>query len=188
MILEFTFEVEPSIDWPSVNVIVNGQSQRQVMLSSAISVFTISCPFDLEQNTVTVDYFSKTPQHTLIKNGNIVQDESVRFVELRFDDILVEPWVWNQGIYCPRYFKGFSDANPGAPVSISADRHWFFPGTYNMGPWPPDEKFWWWYRDERRRKTLDVIQKIDGNREDSHMGSLDNYQEEIDKIKRILGV
>ena len=188
MILEFSFQSCHSIEWPAVKIVVNGTIVRQTDPGQELTVLAVDCVLDQDHNSVVIEYFNKRPEHTILENGEIRHDQNLKLIDMRFDDILVEPWVWQQGVYKPRYFQGYVERQSSLPAEIRGDCHWYFPGVYCIGPWPHDDKFWWWYRDTRRQMILDHLQTIDSDREDSHMGSLSSYQDEIDKIKRIIDV
>lgn len=189
MKLEFIFQSTHSVTWPAVGVSVNGTRLFTTEPNAeAINVIVEDVDFDHGQNFVSIDYYNKEPKHTLIEDGNIVSDQHIKLLDMRIDDILVEPWLWKHGTYYPRYFDGFLEQFPNSPHSVVGDLHWYFPGNYVIGPFPDEDKFWHWYRDQRRQQVLNITNSIDDNREESHLGSLANYQEEIDRIKKIIDV
>jgi hypothetical protein len=188
MKIEFVFESVYSVAWPAVGASVNGTRIITSEPNSQLHQLVFDADLDHGQNFISLDYYSKEPKHTVIEDDVIVSDQHIKLIDMRIEDILVEPWLWKHGTYYPRYFDGFLEQFPNSPHSVVGDLHWYFPGTYVIGPLPDETNFWFWYRDQRRRQVLKITNSIDKHREESHLGSLDNYQEEIDRIKKIIDV
>lgn len=188
MRIELTFKSSHCVEWPAIKIIVNNCVELISNPLAEPSLLTAEFAMPRESNFIALEYYNKKPEHTLLKNHNIVEDQCIKLVNLRIDDIQIEPWLWNQGTYCPRYFSGFLDQFPDAPQSLIGELHWFFPGTYTIGPWPNEQEFWFWYRDRRREivKTF-CNHDLDSDIE-KYIGSLNDYSIEIDRIKKIINV
>lgn len=136
------------------------------------------------KNKLSIDFYNKTPENTIVEQGNIVSDMSLELHKIRIDDILLQTWFLNDGHYNPRYFTDFLTDFPDSPTTIKSQQIWHFPGSYHLLEFPED--IWTWYHRERTsRITLDNMDK-DLHRWEKFVGSAEKYTDIVDKIKELI--
>lgn len=176
-----------SIDWPIIELVVNGQSCGTAEVQTHCEVdFDIN--LDRDQNTIELVYVNKQQYHTVFENDRIVSDQSLELKKVRVDDILLDNWFLTQGHYHPAYFAGFLEQFPGADKKLKSQLIWHFPGTFVFETVPNKEKFWHWYRDQRRYVHIKTYADKDGYREENYIGSFDPLDDLVNDIKGIINV
>jgi hypothetical protein len=93
-----------------------------------------------------------------------------------------------EGHYYPEYFEGFKKQFPTAPKKIKSQLIWHFPGNFELPILPHKDKFWYWYRNQRRYVYVEMQEGKADHRDETYIGSLDNHQDLINEIKKIINV
>ena len=176
-----------SIEWPIIEVVVNDCSVGSYKVQE-LSELNFDLALDQEQNYICIHYTNKEEHHTVVDNGKIVSDQSVKLLQVRLDDILLDTWFLTEAHYEPDYFAGFQLSNPSAPTQLKSQLIWHFPGTFVLPMVPAQDKFWFWYRDQRRFIHSKQYSDKDGYREENYIGSLDPLTDLIQEIKNVLDI
>jgi hypothetical protein len=177
-----------STEWPRMRVLVNGESYGDFEVVDHCE-YNVEIPLVHKNNFVELDYFSKTENHTVVQDGQIVLDQSLQLEAVRFDDILLDSWFVTEGYYCPRYFQGFKSQFSDAPLTIKSQLIWHFPGSFQFAPVPAESEFWFWYRDQRKQvHSARFSSAKDQARDEAYIGSLDLHNNLIQEIKRLIDV
>lgn len=177
---QFTFETHATI----------GRSPPQIKVNNQIITIPAGCNLiqlpAQSQNTLTVDFFSKTESDTVVgKQGNIIADTEWRISTIWCDDVKLESWFRNDAVYRPVYFKGFLAQNPLAPLEILSPYQFNFPGVIS---WQWTNDFWeWYFHEKNNREVINFLDK-DPDRVWKFRGSTESCDDLVVKIKNILNL
>ena len=188
---EVTFRPTQGRNWPRVSALVdNMQVQNYEVTEEAPSIqFEVKdFIWDTPPHNISFAYFSKDEQETVMKDGNIIKDQSLELVSVHADGILLEPWFWTDHDYYPSYFQGFLKTNPKAPRELRSQLIWHFPGRYMIKNLPNFAEFWPWYQEQRTTRVLKDLIDPTGQISDNHRKLSDTDRELLKDIKAILNV
>lgn len=184
---EFTYKATCSLDWPKLNLLHNDTFIEKIECNKDKFTWPID-PQD--KNVLKLDWVNKTEQHTIMQNGKITQDQTFELLNIRVDGIQIENWFMTEGVYSPRYFKGFlqqhKDARKNQPLSseIKSQLIWHFPGTFTFMEFEND--FWdWYFRVKQDKEVIKFLDK-DPDRIHKFRGSLDPCEDVVAKIKELI--
>tara|TARA_A100001515_G_C4479915_1_gene179714 strand:- start:5 stop:571 length:567 start_codon:yes stop_codon:yes gene_type:complete len=184
---EFTYKATCSLDWPKLNLLHNDTFIEKIECNKDKFTWHIE-PQD--KNVLKLDWVNKTEQHTIMQNGKITQDQTFELLNIRVDGIQIENWFMTEGVYSPRYFKGFlqqhKDARKNQPLSseIKSQLIWHFPGTFTFMEFEND--FWdWYFRVKQDKEVIKFLDK-DPDRIHKFRGSLDPCEDVVAKIKELI--
>lgn len=176
-----------SIEWPIIELIVNGKSCG----TAEITEYTVA-DFDIEllqeKNVIEILYTNKKEHHTVVNDSCITSDQSLEIQKIRINDILLDNWFLTQGYYYPDYFAGFLERYPLADKKLKSQLVWHFPGKFIFETVPKESNFWFWYRNQRRYIHIKKYSEKDGYREENYIGSFDPLTDLINEIKRLINV
>jgi hypothetical protein len=174
-----------SIEWPKFELYVNAKCQGS---SEVIDICELDFDIDLgrEQNFIEICYSNKSQHHTVLQDGQVIQDQCLELLQVRIDDILCNSWVLTEGYYHPRYFTGFLESFPDAPTRSKSQLIWHFPGTFRFPPFPRSDQFWHWYCQQRREVHIQSFQGKNQHRMLNYRGELDPCQDLIEDIQKII--
>lgn len=176
-----------SIEWPKIQLLVNGQNcgQHEIHNQSEVD-FDIN--LDQPMNIIEIAYINKQQNHTVFDQGQIVQDQLLEICQVRLDNILLDHWFLTQGHYYPHYFEGFLQQCPDANRKIRSQLIWHFPGRFVFESVPSAKDFWLWYRDQRRYIHIRKYSNKAQYREEGYIGSFDPLIDLISDIERLIDV
>ena len=184
---EITYRSTFSIDWPKLYIVQNNKIiDKQVCDGNKFS-------FDLkpeENNLLELNWYNKTERHTVVDKDVITQDQTFALLNIRVDNIQIENWFMTEGIYHPRYFKGFirqqQEKRINAPLEkkIKSQLIWHFPGTFTFLEFP--KNFWDWYFNLKQDKEVIKFLEKDPDRIHKFRGSLDPCEDLVKKIKQLI--
>lgn len=188
--LKFTLMFCPthSVEWPSVRIFLNNQLVVDQVIDQKN---TCSFVADLlkEENQLQLHYHNKCEAHTIINSAGVIDsDQFLELTAVYVNDILLDSWLLTEGCYFPDYFKGFLLQIPDAAVKLKSQLIWHFPGNFYFPILPNNEKFWWWYRNQRRHVHATTHNGKDDYRDEAYIGSLNNHQDLINQIKKLIDV
>jgi hypothetical protein len=176
-----------SIDWPEISISVN----NQVVGTGVVNEYSeLDFEFELNQveNQVCIHYINKKEHHTVQHNNVIISDQSLTLTGIRVNDILLNNWIITEGYYYPDYFEGFKEQVPDAPKKLHSQLIWHFPGKFALPVLPHKNNFWHWYRNQRRHVHAETHKGKDDYRDEAYIGSLNNHQDLINQIKKLINV
>jgi len=176
-----------SVEWPKLEVFVNGRSCGCQEITD-LQEYNFDVSFDQDQNYIQFHYINKQEHHTVTKDGKIISDQNLEILKLRIDDILLDSWFLTEGYYVPDYFPGFRSNFPLEPSTLKSQLIWHFPGFYDFPAVPKEDQFWFWYRDQRRYVHVQQYKDKDNDRNENYTGSLDPLTDLIAEIKNIINV
>ena len=177
--------------WPTIKVVLNEKEISICEITEENSSATVYLELS-EQHNLKINYFNKKEEHTIHKDGVILQDQYLNLNFIRIDDILVEPWVLTDGHYTPKYFNGYlTQVNElGIPMyyivekEIKSQLIWNFPGVFSFPEFP--RNFWDWYYEQKQSKEVIKFLDKDPERIDKFRGSLDPCTDLVQKIKELV--
>lgn len=184
--MKFSFEFLPELGltWPQISI---GLGQTVSDRFEIGSTQPIHCDFDVDLGLHKLKIlYHKTENETVVHNGHIVKDQSIKLNRIWIDDVLMEPWVLTEGCYFPQYFDGILTQFPDWPQQLPSQLIWHFPGEYHITFEYP---FWPWYSQQRKKFSL-AAQHTDKDSERwENWGGSDNmHQDLVDEIYRMLNV
>ena len=136
-----------------------------------------------DAQALAIDYFSKTESDTIVENGVIVADTEFKFESAWCDGILLEQWFINDCVYHPRYFAGYLEQVPDAPLKITAPHQFNFPGLIL---WQWQKNFWDWYFEQCNKRIVINFLDKDPDRVWKFNGSLDPCEDLVQKIREVI--
>lgn len=126
----------------------------------------------------------KTENDTVVdSDGNIVADTEFRIINIRCNQIKLEPWILTDFVYYPDYFEGYLQQFPDSPITITSPYQFNFPGTIEFN-WVPN--FWDWYFEEKNKREVISFLEKDPDRVWKFRGSLDPCEDLVEKIKELI--
>jgi hypothetical protein len=126
----------------------------------------------------------KTENDTVIdSDGNIVADTEFRILNIRCNQIKLEPWILTDFVYYPDYFSGYLQQFPDSPITITSPYQYNFPGTIEFN-WVSN--FWDWYFEEKNKREVIGFLEKDPDRVWKFRGSLDPCEDLVEKIKELI--
>lgn len=178
---------EHSQEWPEIAVWENGQLRGRACVQDRCEI-DFDILLDQDQNHILIDYCNKRPEHTVMQEGRIVQDQMMQLLDIRIDDILCASWIITDGYYQPRYFQGYLEQYPDAPLELRSQLIWHFPGSFVLGPWPRQALFWDWYRDQRDAVHARSDPGRNQHREERYRGSREMHHDLVQQIRGLIDV
>lgn len=171
-------------EWPMIAIYVNDRhlGEYKIVGTSLIDVVVPQHALT-GRNYLQIKYINKTQQHTAVKDGVIVEDQSIELHRCWVDDILCEPWFLTEGHWYPRYFPGFLESFPDVDIKIKSQLIWHFPGDYEIF-FP--ENFWHWYCFERRKYAPKANTDKDTERWENYSGNFERHRDVINEIRKLL--
>ena len=126
----------------------------------------------------------KTENDTVVdSDGNIVADTEFRILNIRCNQIKLEPWILTDFVYYPDYFEGYLQQFPDSSLTITSPYQFNFPGTIEFN-WVPN--FWDWYFEEKNKREVISFLEKDPDRVWKFRGSLDPCEDLVEKIKELI--
>jgi len=126
----------------------------------------------------------KTENDTIVdSNGNIIADTEFRILNIRCNQIKLEPWILTDFVYYPDYFSGYLQQFPDSPIIITSPYQYNFPGTLEFN-WVSN--FWDWYFEEKNKREVISFLEKDPDRVWKFRGSLDPCEDLVEKIKELI--
>lgn len=174
-----------SVEWPQIQLIVNGQVCGEAEIQEHTEV-DFDIEFNESCNQIEIAWTNKQQHHTVFEHGRIIQDQTLELCQVRLDDILLDNWFLTQGYYYPDYFEGFLQQVPDAPRQLASQLIWHFPGRFQFEPVPNQQQFWFWYRDQRRYVHIKTHNNKSQYREEQYIGSFDPLTDLVQGIERII--
>jgi hypothetical protein len=185
---EFEFRASRGVNWPSFSVLVNNLQISTHTITDRDRTVSVDLYFDSGVNNINLLYYSKHQYETVIDNGVIVADQTLELINMRVDDIQLEPWFWTDHYYAPQYFQGYKKQFPDAPERLPSQLIWHFPGRYRMMNLPDSDKFWAWYQQQRTQRVLSTLIDPTGQIRANHESFDDADQQLIKEIKKLIDV
>lgn len=184
----FTFNPTKGLEWPTISILVNNfQIHTQTITPENFTV-TVHAYMHRCPNNISIYYFNKHERETVIKDNQIVADQSLELVSVHADDILLESWFWTEHCYYPQYFVGYKKQAPDAPSTLRSQLIWHFPGRYMIMELPNSDQFWNWYQKTRTEKILSTLVDPTGQLKENHQPIDDEDKKTIQAIKDIINV
>ena len=175
--LEFTFNTVSQYGRSAPQVRCN---HELVVIPEGTGKVTFAVP---DAGLLDIDFFSKVESDTVVEHGQIVADTEFRFDAAWCDGIKLESWFTFACVYRPRYFTGFLEQVPNAPLEIIDPYQFNFPGTIT---WTWTGNFWDWYFAQRNSRTVINFLDKDPDRVWKFSGSLDPCTELVEKIRETI--
>jgi hypothetical protein len=184
---EITFNATKGINWPCVSVLSNDKPLGSYTVTDEKStiVFEVN-NFENLPNNLSIVYFNKNESETIVKNGKIVQDQSLELIKIRADGILLESWFWTDNYYYPNYFEGYLKNVNDAPKKIMSQLHWHFPGKFVITELPNCNNFWQWYKKQRTNRVLAELIDPTGQIKNNYNSITDEDRLLLAELKEIL--
>jgi hypothetical protein len=184
---ELTYKSTRSVDWPRINILHNDMLIGQKTCDQNKFTFRIDAQ---EKNIIKLDWVNKTQKHTITEGDKIIKDQTFELCNVRVDGIQIENWFLTEGLYSPRYFKGYIEQRAQSRINTPLDKViksqliWHFPGTFTFMEF--DKDFWNWYF--KLKQDKEVIKFLDKDPERVHKfrGSLDPCDDLVQKIKELI--
>jgi hypothetical protein len=188
--VKFTFEFRATKGrtWPSLYILVNNFQIHTQEVNPESHRVTVDVFMDHGPNNISIGFFSKQERETVIKDGEIVADQSLELLKVYADDILLESWFWTEHFYIPEYFQGYKKQFPDAPTQLRSQLLWHFPGRYIFMNLPSSTNFWHWYQTERTGRVLDTLIDPTGQIRDNYNPLDDEDRALINEIKKLIDV
>ena len=132
---EFHFRATCGKSWPRMMMLANNMTMSNHEITDQNTCVRLELQdyeWDRAPNNISIAYFSKTERETVVRDGEIIADQSLELVKVLADDILLEPWFWTDHYYYPEYFRGYMKQCPDAPRKVKSQLRWHFPGRFML--------------------------------------------------------
>jgi hypothetical protein len=87
--IEISCEGTPALDWPLVDIQINNTHYRNVEIQG-VQTLKYLVPDQRHRNFVKITLTNKNQKDTIVENGIIVKDKSVKLIEFKIDGVRVD--------------------------------------------------------------------------------------------------